>query len=184
MSDYVTGLFREALGRLEGEYRGEGLDAMALAARSLAADESRSYAAAHSVLDESARLGEMFDPFTYPALAMSATDDAIRRSVAVGGTDAADIERQLVKGGSAERGVKRALGDPHALERHPGTAPPATGRERCRRRAWRNWPANRPRVTPLNPTWARAPSPTDTADPHRCARGWTGFPFGKHRGAV
>ena len=54
---------------------------------------------------------------------MSATDDAIRRSVAVGGTDAADIERQLVKGGSAERGVKRALGDPHALERHPGTAP-------------------------------------------------------------
>lgn len=122
MSDYVTGLFREALGRLEGEYRGEGLDAMALAARSLAADESRSYAAAHSVLDESARLGEMFDPFTYPALAMSATDDAIRRSVAVGGA-AADIERQLVKGGSAERGVKRALGDPHALERHPGTAP-------------------------------------------------------------
>lgn len=123
MSDYVTGLFREALGRLEGEYRGEGLDAMALAARSMAADESRSYAAAHSVLDESARLGEMFDPFTYPALAMSATDDAIRRSVAVGGADAADIERQLVKGGSAERGVKRALGDPHALERHPGTAP-------------------------------------------------------------
>lgn len=123
MSDYVTGLFREALGRLEGEYRGEGLDAMALAARSLAADESRLYAAAHSVLDESARLGEMFDPFTYPALAMSATDDAIRRSVTVGGTDAADIERQLVKGGSAERGVKRALGDPHALERHPGTAP-------------------------------------------------------------
>lgn len=127
MSDYVTGLFREALGRLEGEYRGEGLDAMALAARSLAADESRSYAAAHSVLDESARLGEMFDPFTYPALAMSATDDAIRRSVAVGGAvggaDAADIERQLVKGGSAERGVKRALGDPHALERHPDTAP-------------------------------------------------------------
>lgn len=122
MSDYVTGLFREALGRLEGEYRGEGLDAMALAARSLAADESRSYAAAHSVLDESARLGEMFDPFTYPALAMSATDDAIRRSVAVGGV-AADIERQLVKGGSAEREVKRALGDPHALERHPGTAP-------------------------------------------------------------
>lgn len=96
---------------------------MALAARSLAADGSRSYAAAHSVLDESARLGEMFDPFTYPALAMSATDDAIRRSVAVGGADAADIERQLVKGGSAERGVKRALGDPHALERHPGTAP-------------------------------------------------------------
>ena len=78
MSDYVTRLFREALGRLEGEYRGEGLDAMALAARSLAADGSRSYAAAHSVLDESARLGEMFDPFTYPALAMSATDDAIR----------------------------------------------------------------------------------------------------------
>lgn len=182
MSDCVTGLFREALGRLEGEYRGEGLDAMALAARSLAADESRSYAAAHSVLDESARLGEMFDPLTYPALAMSATDDAIRRSVAVGGTDAADIERQLVKGGSAERGVKRALGDPHALERHPGTAPAGPGR--CRRRAWRNWPANRPRVTPLNPTWARAPSPTDTADPHRCARGWTGFPFGKHRGAA
>ena len=52
MSDYVTRLFREALGRLEGEYRGEGLDAMALAARSLAADESKSYAAAHAVLDE------------------------------------------------------------------------------------------------------------------------------------
>ena len=79
MSDYVTRLFREALGRLEGEYRGEGLDAMALAARSLAADESKSYAAAHAVLDEGARLGERFDPFTYPALAMAATDDAIRR---------------------------------------------------------------------------------------------------------
>lgn len=184
MSDYVTRLFREALGRLEGEYRGEGLDAMALAARSLAADGSRSYAAAHSVLDESARLGEMFDPFTYPALAMSATDDAIRRSVAVGGTDAADIERQLVKGGprSAESRGPSATRTPSSAI--PAPRPPATGRGRCRRRAWRNWPANRPRVTPLNPTWARAPSPTDTADPHRCARGWTGFPFGKHRGAA
>lgn len=184
MSDYVTRLFREALGRLEGEYRSEGLDAMALAARSLAADESRSFAAAHSVLDESARLGEMFDPFTYPALAMSATDDAIRRSVAVGGTDAADIERQLVKGGSAERGVKRALGDPLASSAIPAPRPPATGPGRCRRRAWRNWPANRRRGTHPNPTWAWAPSPTDTADPHRCARGGTGFPFGKHRGAA
>ena len=45
MSDYVTRLFREALGRLEGEYRGEGLDAMALAARSPAADRHRCDAA-------------------------------------------------------------------------------------------------------------------------------------------
>lgn len=128
MSDYVTGLFREALGRLEGEYRGEGLDAMALAARSLAADGSRSYAAAHSVLDESARLGEMFDPFTYPALAMSATDDAIRRSVAVGGTDAADIERQLVKGGvrgaRSQEGPRRPA-RPRAPSRHRARRPPA-----------------------------------------------------------
>ena len=87
MSDYVTRLFREALGRLEGEYRGEGLDAMALAARSLAADESKSYAAAHAVLDEGARLGERFDPFTYPALAMAATDDAIRRGGITVGSD-------------------------------------------------------------------------------------------------
>lgn len=99
MSDYVTRLFREALGRLEGEYRGEGLDAMALAARSLAADESKSYAAAHAVLDEGARLGERFDPFTYPALAMAATDDAIRRGGITVGSDSIDIERQLVQGG-------------------------------------------------------------------------------------
>ena len=45
MSDYVTRLFREALGRLEGEYRGEGLDAMALAMRSPAADRHRCDAA-------------------------------------------------------------------------------------------------------------------------------------------
>lgn len=184
MSDYVTGLFREALGRLEGEYRGEGLDAMALAARSLAADESRSYAAAHSVLDESARFGEMLDPFTYPALAMSAT---MTRSAAA--SPSAAPMRPISNDSSSREGPRSAESRGPSATRTPSSAipaprPPATGRGRCRRRAWRNWPANRPRVTPLNPTWARAPSPTDTADPHRCARGWTGFPFGKHRGAV
>ena len=102
MSDYVTRLFREALGRLEGEYRGEGLDAMALAARSLAADESKSYAAAHAVLDEGARLGERFDPFTYPALAMAATDDAIRDR----------YRTAACPGRSAERGAKKVFNVP------------------------------------------------------------------------
>lgn len=120
MSDYVTRLFREALGRLEGEYRGEGLDAMALAALSLAADESKSYAAAHAVLDEGARLGERFDPFTYPALAMAATDDAIRRGGITVGSDSIDVERQLVQGGSAERGTKKVFSDPSALEHGGG----------------------------------------------------------------
>ena len=143
MSDCVTGLFREALGRLEGEYRGEGLDAMALAARSLAADESKSYAAAHAVLDEGARLGERFDPFTYPALAMAATDDAIRRGGITVGSDSIDIERQLVQGGArSQKGLQRTR-----LPSSTAAASRSTiaGRGRCRRRAWRNWPANRRR---------------------------------------
>lgn len=41
MSDYVTRLFRKTLGRLEDEYRGEGLAGMALAVRSLTADRHR-----------------------------------------------------------------------------------------------------------------------------------------------
>lgn len=46
MSDFTIRLFREALGRLEGgEYRGDGLDAMALAVRSPAADRHRCDAA-------------------------------------------------------------------------------------------------------------------------------------------
>lgn len=120
MSDYVTRLFREALGRLEGEYRGEGLDAMALAARSLAADESKSYAAAHAVLDEGARLGERFDPFTYPALAMAVTDDAIRRGGITVGSDSIDIERQLVQGGPRSAEPKRSSTYPSALEHGGG----------------------------------------------------------------
>lgn len=120
MSDYVTRLFRKAIGRLEGKYRGEGLDAQALAARSLAADEFKSYAAAHAVLDEGARLDEPFDPFTYPAIAMAATDDAIRRGGITAGSDMADIERQLVQEGSAKRGFKTVLDDPSAPRRGLG----------------------------------------------------------------
>lgn len=45
MSDFTIRLFREALGRLEGGYRGDGLDAMALAMRSPAADRHRCDAA-------------------------------------------------------------------------------------------------------------------------------------------
>lgn len=103
MSDYVTRLFREALGRLEGEYRSEGLDAMALAARSLAADESRSFAAAHSVLDESARLGEMFDPFTYPALAMSAPAEDVTDGPGETGPRIGGEERTQTRHGHGHR---------------------------------------------------------------------------------
>ena len=145
MSDYVTRLFREALGRLEGEYRGEGLDAMALAARSLAADESKSYVAAHAVLDEGARLGERFDPFTYPALAMAATDDAIRRGGITVGSDSIDIERQLVQGGPRSAEPKRSSTYPSTSSTAAASRSTIAGRGRCRRRAWRNWPANRRR---------------------------------------
>lgn len=112
MSDCVTGLFREALGRLEGEYRGEGLDAMALAARSLAADESRSYAAAHSVLDESARLGEMFDPLTYPALAMSAPAGHRPRKMSPAGL------AKLARESAASNAPKPDMGTGTVADRH------------------------------------------------------------------
>ena len=45
MSDFTIRLFREALGGREGGYRGDGLAAMALAVRSLAADRHRCDAA-------------------------------------------------------------------------------------------------------------------------------------------
>lgn len=155
MSDYVTRLFREALGRLEGEYRGEGLDAMALAARSLAADESKSYAAAHAVLDEGARLGERFDPFTYPALAMAATDDAIRRGGITVGSDSIDIERQLVQGGPRSAEPKRSSTYPSArrprrrprgrrlqaeedVAGEPGETGPRIGDEECPQARYRH----------------------------------------------
>lgn len=100
MGDYVTGLFREALGRLEEGYRAGGMRDAAETVRSLAEDESKSYSGAHSVLDGASRTGERFDPFAYPALAMSAVDGAIRRGDLTADSDQADIRRLLGEEGT------------------------------------------------------------------------------------
>lgn len=124
MGDYVTGLFREALGRLEEGYRAGGMREAAETARSLADDESKSYSGAHSVLAGAARAGEQFDPFAYPALAMAAVDDAIRRGWITAGSDSTDIERQLGEGRSAERGIETALRNPLVPDRLRSRATP------------------------------------------------------------
>lgn len=118
MGDYVTGLFREALGRLEEGYRAGGMRDSAETVRSLADDESKSYSGAHSVLDRVARTGERFDPFAYPTLAMSAVDGAIRRGDLTADSDQADIRRLLGEEGTSGRGIEDARRDRHAPGRH------------------------------------------------------------------
>lgn len=119
MGDYVTRLFREALGRLEEGYRAGGMRDAAETVRSLADDESKSYSGAHSVLDGTASTGERFDPFAYPALAMSAVDDAIRGGDLTAASDQADIRRLLREGGTT--GGESRL--PAATGMHAGAEP-------------------------------------------------------------